>query len=81
MTKIKLKKEEEAKYGCKAVYSYKDHLIEGDDCCFSGGHCYWYCEDIFGMNGFWTLRGLRLALGAIEEGWDPDKAYNYYCMD
>lgn len=65
---IKLHKEESAAYCCKAVYSYKGHIIHGDDCCFSGDHCYWYCEDYFGDAGFWTLRGLKHAIEDIENG-------------
>lgn len=81
MAKIKLTKESSAAYGCKATYSYKGHMIEGDDICFSGDHCYWYCQDLFGHKGFWTLRGLKKAIAALEEGKDEDTAYRYYCDD
>ena len=80
-TKIKLTKEESAAYMCKAVYSYKGHIIHGDDTCFSGDHCYWYCEDIWGDKGFWNLRGLRKALADIEDGVDPDTAHRKWEYD
>jgi hypothetical protein len=79
--KIKLTKVESAAYGCKATYSYNGHLIEADDVCFPGDICKWYCRDIWGLDGFANLRGLRKALAAIEEGMDKDEAYRRYCWD
>lgn len=62
MKMIKLKKVESAPYKCRATYEWNGHIIEGDDIGFSGGGCYWYCKDLFGLKGFRTLKGLRKAI-------------------
>ena len=81
-TTVRLTRIENAAYQCKATYEYKGHRIEGDDICFSGDHCYWYCKDIFGTRGFWTLRGLRKALAYLEEHPnDVEFAYRFYSLD
>ena len=59
MSKIRLTKVEDARYGCKARYEWEGHDIEADDCCLGGGCCYWYCETLFKGSQFRTLKGLK----------------------
>ena len=60
--KVRLKKVQDAGYGCKAIYEWDGHEISGDDSCFAGGIKYWYCDTLFKGSQFRTLKGLRKAI-------------------
>ena len=77
---IKLKRIENAPYQCRATYEWKGHRIEGDDICFSGGSCCWYCQDLFGSKGFRTLKGLKKAIELKEKN-ELNEWSLYECMD
>lgn len=59
---VKLRKVEDAPYGCHATYEWEGHIIEADaDTNFNGGYI-WHCDTLFKGYMFRTLKGIRKAI-------------------